>query len=826
MKHRAPALFVLVIAVLLVAAPPLATSSAVPRPVGEPAVMANRYPVSLNDPRTMDTIGGFWSDDADAYDNFGRCVAMYGDRIVVGAPGENNGAGAVYIFERDGVTLTQVAKLVSPDPGQYEFFGCSVSTSGGYLAVGEYRDAAGGAVHIFTESAGAWEYRTKIEPDDGVLNDAFGYSVDLYGGSTLAVGAYYGNGSGGRAYVYTGSLANWSKQGEFTAEATADDFGWSVAVDHDTLVVGAPRNDSPAFDAGTAYVYTRSGGVWSPQQELVASDQASSDYFAADVDVVDDTVLVGSYFDDDLGNISGAVYEFERTGTVWTEDEKLTPDDGDEQDQFGYSVALDGMTAIIGAPGTGSSGSNTGSAYIFTRSAGDWSQLKRVDADDPNGDAYFGADVAVQGSLALVGARENDVVAEASGEAYLLSSYYFATEDEVLTVDAPGVLANDYDLDGDAFTMYGLVADAQNGSVEFAADGSFVYTPDPGFKGYDWFTYYNWDGEDYSDTTRVDLYVRAVHDYVSIAGDTRFETGAQAALSAFPEGADTIVLATGRNFPDALGGSALAGALDAPLLLVDTASVPTEVLSAIVELDPSHVIILGGESAVPDDVRTPILATMGAGATIERIAGTNRYDTARLVAARTVTELGGEYSGGAFVATGLNFPDALAAGPVAASSGWPIYLVANTTADTATFQAMEDDGASTVRVVGGEGVVKPSTFTALEDLFGDDAVDRLAGDNRYETAVAVSEMGVNDEGMQWDGVGIATGVAFPDALAAGAMLGSRDSVLLLSRPDVLSPETQTALQLHGYYVDDVHFFGGLAALSQSVRTSVQQILED
>lgn len=825
MKHRARirVLSALLAAGLALGGMPLASAAAIPLgDASQTGVAGINYPPTAFDDPLMGTSATLLAEDAAEWDTYGEAVAIDGDTAVVGAHYADE-AGAAYVLQRINGEWRQVAKLASSDPAANEFFGGSVDIENGTIVVGEHLDAGGGAVHVFTGSGSSWTHRAKIEPTDTAPNDAFGYSVAL-SGDTIAIGAYNGAATAGAAYTFVGGGDTWAEQEKFTGGAATDEFGWSVAIDGDTVLVGAHQADSPAFNAGAAYVYTRVGTDWSFQQKLVASDQADSDYFGWSVALAGDTALVAAKYDDDLGNVSGSVYSFERSGTTWVQGSKITPDDGTAQDEFGYAVAFDGNTAIVGAQGTDAQGEKTGSAYLFHYAGGAWIQDSRLDAEDAAAGAYFGAAVAIDEGSAIVGAYHAAQVAEAAGAAYVYDSYYMIDEDTSLTVEAPGVLANDFDLNGDALQVQGT-QQAAHGYVMQTTTGYFEYTPEPDYNGFDSFTYECYDGQDYSQPATVHIYVRPAHDYVSIAGDTRFETGAQAALAAFPEGATAVVLATGRNFPDALGGSALAGALDAPLLLVDTASVPGDVLDTIEDLGATRAIILGGTSAVSDAVKPALLSAMGPGSTIERIAGDDRYETAREVAAAAIDELGGAFGGTAFVATGSNFPDALAAGPVAASAGWPIYLVANAAADATTLQAMDADGVTDVYAVGGIAVVTPATFTSLESRFGAASVDRVAGDNRYETAVEVSTLGIDAAAMRWDGVGLAKGTDFPDALAAGAMLGSRDSVLLLSASDALSDESETALSSNRGLISDVYYFGGTSALSQAVRTRVQQVIE-
>lgn len=310
-------------------------------------------------------------------------------------------------------------------------------------------------------------------------------------------------------------------------------------------------------------------------------------------------------------------------------------------------------------------------------------------------------------------------------------------------------------------------------------------------------------------------------EYRALEGTDRYKTSVALSQEAFPDAADvdTVVVATGLNWPDALGGAAYAGAVNGPILLVEKDSVPSSVMTEITRLGPTDITILGGEGAVGPAVFSALEAKVGVG-NVRRIWGNDRYATSRAIASATVAELG-SYDGIAFVATGGSFPDALAASPLAAANGWPTYLV-QSTLDNTTSNAMVADGVTDVLVLGGTGAVPASIATALDARFGD--VDRLWGVNRYETAKAVATFGVQSGGLKWDGVALSTGTNFPDALAGGVLQGATRSVMLLTDPAVLSTATRSALTTNRDYIVTVRYLGGMGAISQPVRTSVSGIL--
>ena len=309
-----------------------------------------------------------------------------------------------------------------------------------------------------------------------------------------------------------------------------------------------------------------------------------------------------------------------------------------------------------------------------------------------------------------------------------------------------------------------------------------------------------------------------------IQGANRIGTAIAAAEESFPTGAGAVVIATAYNWPDALGGAALAGALNAPILLTPTASLPAEVLAEIEHLGATKAYILGGTPSVSAAVENTLKGALGA-ENVTRIWGANRYETARAIAAKTVDVLDGSYDGTCFIATGVKFPDALGASPLAAANGWPIYLV-NPLAglDTATRNAMAADGVDHPIVLGSTAAIPAGVETALNGIYGSSSVDRLYGANRYSTAVAVAVYGVNHAELGWDKVAISTGTNFPDALAGGVLQGRDSSVMLLTPGTALDGTVRSTLMANKAAINEVRYLGSTAAVSRAVRDAVEAAL--
>jgi uncharacterized repeat protein (TIGR01451 family) len=331
--------------------------------------------------------------DATALDQFGTAVSISGNTAVVGANAKNSGQGAAYVFVRSGGVWTQQQELTASDGAANDGFGGSVLVSGDTAVIGAFgKNSNQGAAYVFVRSGGVWSQQQKLTASDGAVGDYFGLSVSV-SGDTAVIGAYGKNGNQGATYVFVRSGGVWSQQQKLTASDSAaqNDFGVSVSVTGDTAVIGANGNNS---SQGAAYVFVRSGGVWSQQQKLTASDGLTGDYFGYSVSVSGDTAVIGAR---GKNSGQGAAYVFVRSGVVWSQQQKLTASDGAANDIFGQRVAVSGDTAVIGAYGKNG---GVGAAYVFVRSGVVWSQQQELNPSAPN----VGADVSVSGDTMVIGA--------------------------------------------------------------------------------------------------------------------------------------------------------------------------------------------------------------------------------------------------------------------------------------------------------------------------------------------------------------------------------------------------------------------------------------
>jgi hypothetical protein len=349
--------------------------------------------------------------DAAANDRFGVSVAVSGSTAVVGAYGKNTGAGAAYVFTRSGSTWTQRAKLTATGVAAGDYFGYSVAVSGSTVVVGAPATSPNtGAAYVFTGSGSTWTQRAKLTATGGAPGDRFGYAVAL-SGSVAVIGATGSNSNTGAAYVFTGSGSTWTQQAKLTAAdgAAGDYFGYAVALSGSTALVGAPGKST---STGAAYVYAGSGSSWPQQAELTASDPATTAYFGWSVALSGSTAVVGA-----PGNYNymGTAYVFTGSGGSWPQQAELAGNNGAAGDKFGLSVAIAGPTAVVGAPlSTG----GAGAAYVYTGSGSTWPQQAELTAADAATGDHFGASVAISGSTAVAGANGKNT---ATGAAYVFA---------------------------------------------------------------------------------------------------------------------------------------------------------------------------------------------------------------------------------------------------------------------------------------------------------------------------------------------------------------------------------------------------------------------
>src|SRR5210317_105147 len=379
--------------------------------------------------------------DAAQGDYFGESVSISGDGsyALVGVPKDDGPAGtpqpnygSAYIFSRSGSTWTFQSKITAPDAGAAQFgYSVSISSDGSYALMGAFYDyvtyPTTGSAYIFSRSGSTWSFQQKILAPDKGPGDFFGWSVSLSSDGSYAVATAPGDDTGGTfqngaAYIFSRSGSTWTYQSKLTApDAATDDWlGESVSISGDGsyAIAGAYQDDRPGQpvtdNAGSAYIWVRSGSTWTFQSKLTAPDGVRGDSFGNSVAISSDGsyALVGVRYDDVTYGDQGSAYIFSRSGSTWTYQSKLTAPDAYLADSFGYDVSIssDGSYALVGATLTDDVAANSGSAYIFSRSGTNWSFQHKILAPDAAQSDEFGNSVSISGdgSYALVGAWKDD----------------------------------------------------------------------------------------------------------------------------------------------------------------------------------------------------------------------------------------------------------------------------------------------------------------------------------------------------------------------------------------------------------------------------------
>jgi hypothetical protein len=404
------------------------------------------------------------------YSQFGRSVSLVGDTLAVGSPYEDsnqnyitngagasddislNDAGAVYVYRRSGILWSQEAYIKAVNLNSGDFFGASVTVAGNLLAVGATGESSNqqtitlgsaapsdnsfslsGAVYVYRRDGTQWTQEAFIKSSNSGSYDFFGCSLSL-SGDTLAVGAYgeassqstitngsaassdNSNAESGAVYVFRRRGPQWSQEAyiKATNSEKADEFGKSIALSGDTLVVGAAKEDSnqntisqdgsasldnSKSQSGAVYIFRRSGTQWAREAYVKAANIGMDDSFGHSVSISGNTLIVGTPFEDsdqktisngttasanNLSGNSGAAYVYRRDDTGWKQDAYIKAINGDTADLFGYDVSVSGDTFVVGAPnessnqstitqGSSASSDNSapysGAAYIYRDTA-------------------------------------------------------------------------------------------------------------------------------------------------------------------------------------------------------------------------------------------------------------------------------------------------------------------------------------------------------------------------------------------------------------------------------------------------------------------------
>lgn len=302
------------------------------------------------------------------------------------------------------------------------------------------------------------------------------------------------------------------------------------------------------------------------------------------------------------------------------------------------------------------------------------------------------------------------------------------------------------------------------------------------------------------------------------SGTTRYTTAVAISEANFPPSSvTTAVVATGKDFPDALSASGLAGVYGSPVLLVGD-SVTASLTAELDRLGVTDVVLIGGDGAISPAVE----AALAVDYAVDRVEGSDRFATAAAVATRIVSETGG--NGDAFFVRGDDFADAIALAPFAYGQVTPVLLVRTGSVPLATSDAITDLGISSGVIAGGTGAVSAPVMTTLDGMLSG-TPERIGGTTRYETARLIADYAVAAGWGDYSYVGIATGLNYPDALGGAAAAAQYGGVLLLTDPTTLSAPAASAITANKGVIDWVEVYGGTGAVSSDVFDSIVALLQ-
>ena len=476
--------------------------------------------VTFNNPTGMLTINA--GDTGDDIIDILSLAANYAAHISIDGQGGSdtvNVNGAVSLDNRDltitadtidvGATVATAGGDVSLTATGDATFASLVQTDGGNLTVHADSDGDGSGTFSLVTASGAFEEQAILHASDAQADDQFGCSVAI-SGDTAIMGAWSedgGGGNSGAAYVFAKSAGGvWTQQAILNASdaQTNDQFGHSVAISGDTVIVGAYREDggegSLIDDGGAAYVFTRGvGSTWTQQAILHASDSQAGDFFGWSVSVCGDTAVVGAFSEDGgAGNPladSGAAYVFTRDeGGTWTEQAILRASDAQPSDNFGKPVSISDGTVMVASTledgGAGDPRGNSGAVYVFVSDAdGVWTEQAILRASDAQATDYFGASVSISGNTVAVGATGEDGgegnPIDRSGAAYVFVRDIAGvwTEQTILhasDAQRTDMFGNAVSISGDTVIVGSLYEDGGAGNPLDRCGAAYIFTRESG----------------------------------------------------------------------------------------------------------------------------------------------------------------------------------------------------------------------------------------------------------------------------------------------------------------------------------------------------------
>jgi len=361
------------------------------------------------------------------YGRVGWSTAIDGDVAVAGTNHGDDAVGSAHVFRRSGDTWSNDATLSPWDEPGDQYFGRDVAISGDLVVVGSpLDDSVGtnfGCAYVFRWDGDGWSPEAKLVSPAGRRNEEFGNAVAA-SGNTIFVGAAAELDDFGRVYVFEYDGTDWTPTATLTPSdgTVRDRFGSAIDVDGDAVVIGAARDDGDDILLDRAYVFRHDGAAWTEEAKLLASDGVPYVWFGGSVAISGDRVVVGALTEVDGRRRTwfGSAYVYEFDGSDWAQQVKLASPNPTPEARFGVSVSVAGDALLVGAlevPGT-TDPPKTGVAYLYREGASGWYHAETLAPSQAHDSNQFGYSLAISGGSAIVGAPYDQPIHSSEGSAF------------------------------------------------------------------------------------------------------------------------------------------------------------------------------------------------------------------------------------------------------------------------------------------------------------------------------------------------------------------------------------------------------------------------
>lgn len=377
---------------------------------------------------------------------FGRFVSLNEDDAFISAYQDfENGSssGALYVYNKTADGFQQVKKIFPDDGGVEEFFGYSISSFNYWVITGAHHDsdfgASSGGAYILNKSLNNnWSFYQKLLPFDASEADEFGKTVDIY--QDYIVSCSYldddGGTNSGSVYIYKWNGESWEHNNKINASDPEpySQFGLALDLFKDKLIVGSPFKNSCGSNCGAAYIYELVNEKWEETAILIPDDLNERDEFGIYVKINDNYAFISSTKDDGQGENSGSVYIYKKENHSWNFLQKLFAFDGEAGDAFGVAIDISDSLAIIGSYFDDDNGTNSGSVYVYKIINDNWTFIKKILPDDGDESDAFGSSISINENRVLIGSYSDDDNGFFSGAAYLFSLEKVLTNSNELAI--------------------------------------------------------------------------------------------------------------------------------------------------------------------------------------------------------------------------------------------------------------------------------------------------------------------------------------------------------------------------------------------------------